>query len=52
MDMISQENPQTPPSVSTHKIHKDGHVYDKGIDILSPDHPIWNGVVPDIRYPE
>ena len=34
-------------------IAKDGHVYDdKGIDILSPSHPIWKGKAPDIRYPE
>jgi hypothetical protein len=39
-------------SVSTHIIAKDGHVYDKGIDILSPKHAVWKGKVPDIRYPE
>lgn len=38
--------------VITYDIHKDGHVYIDGIDILSPKHPIWNGKAPDIRYPE
>ena len=36
-----------------YKIHKDGHIYDKdGLDILSPNHPIWNGKAPTIHYPE
>lgn len=40
-------------SVSTYKIGKDDHIYDKdGLDILSPKHPMWNGKAPDIRYPE
>ena len=39
-------------SASAYKIAKDGHVYDKGIDILSPKHPVWKGKTPDIRYPE
>ncbi|MDP4722327.1 MAG: hypothetical protein NWS48_13985 [Akkermansiaceae bacterium] len=40
-------------SVQLLSIHKDGYAYDKsGIDILSPDHPAWNGTAPDIRYPE
>jgi hypothetical protein len=39
-------------SVSIHIIAKDGHVYDKGINILSPKHPVWKGKTPDIRYPE
>jgi hypothetical protein len=39
-------------SVRTYDINKDGHVYDKGIDILSAKHPIWKGKAPDIRYPE
>lgn len=39
-------------TVHIYDIHEDGHVYDKGIDILSPKHPVWNGKVPDIRYPE
>jgi hypothetical protein len=39
-------------SALTYDIHKDGHVYDKDIDILSAKHPMWNGKVPDIRYPE
>ncbi len=39
-------------SVSSYDIHKDGHVYDKGINLLSPKHPVWKGKAPDIRYPE
>ncbi len=39
-------------TVHIYDIHEDGHVYDKGIDILSPKHPVWNGKAPDIRYPE
>jgi hypothetical protein len=39
-------------TVHIYDIDKDGHVYDKGIDILSPKHPMWNGKAPDIRYPE
>jgi len=39
-------------SVRTYKIHKDGHIYRDGIDLLSPKHPIWKGKAPDIRYPE
>lgn len=39
-------------SALTYDIHKDGHVYDKDIDILSAKHPVWNGKAPDIRYPE
>jgi hypothetical protein len=39
-------------TVRTYDIHKDGHVYDKGINLLSTKHPVWNGKVPDIRYPE
>jgi type II secretory pathway pseudopilin PulG len=40
-------------SVRTYDMHKDGHVYDnKGINLLSPKHPIWKGKTPDIRYPE
>jgi hypothetical protein len=39
-------------SVRTYDIHKDGHVYDKGINLLSPANPIWKGKAPDIRYPE
>lgn len=39
-------------SVRHYDIHKDGHVYDKGINLLSPAHPIWKGKAPDIRYPE
>ena len=39
-------------SVRIYDIHKDGHIYDKGIALLSPANPIWNGKTPDIRYPE
>jgi hypothetical protein len=40
-------------TLDTYTIHDDGHVYDKdGLDILSPNNPIWNGKAPDIRYPE
>ena len=39
-------------SVRTYAIAKDGHVYDKGIALLSPKHPTWKGKTPDIRYPE
>jgi len=39
-------------SVTSYKIQKDGHIYDKGVDLLSPKHPIWKGKAPDIRYPE
>jgi hypothetical protein len=39
-------------SVRTYDIHKDSHIYDKGINLLSPKHPVWKGKAPDIRYPE
>ena len=39
-------------SARTYDINKDGHVYDKDGDILSPNHPIWNGKTPTIHYPE
>ena len=40
-------------SAGIYKINKDGHIYDKdGIDILSPNHPFWNGKAPLIHYPE
>jgi len=39
-------------SASSMSIRPDGHVYLEGIDILSPEHPIWDGKAPDIRYPE
>jgi hypothetical protein len=39
-------------STRIYDIHKDGHVYDKGINLLSPKHPVWKGKAPDIRYPE
>ena len=43
---------QIDQNVRTFTIQEDGHIYDKGIDILSPKHPIWKGKAPDIRYPE
>ncbi|MFK7850431.1 MAG: hypothetical protein AB8D78_05575, partial [Akkermansiaceae bacterium] len=39
-------------SVRTYDIANDGHIYDKGINLLSPKHPVWKGKTPDIRYPE
>ena len=39
-------------SASSYKIHKDGRIYDKGIDLLSSKHRVWKGKKPDIRYPE
>ena len=39
-------------SVTTFEIKKDGTIHDKHGDILSPNHPFWNGKAPDIRYPE
>ena len=39
-------------SVRSYDIAKDGHIYDKGINLLSPKHPVWKGKAPDIRYPE
>ena len=39
-------------TASIYDIHEDGHIYDKDGDILSPNHPFWNGKAPDIRYPE
>ena len=39
-------------SVTTYKINKDGHIYDKDGDVLSPKHPFWNGKTPTIHYPE
>ena len=42
----------TDNSVRAYKIEKDGRIYDKDIDLLSPKHPVWKGKKPDIRYPE
>jgi hypothetical protein len=42
----------TDNSVRSFAIENDGHIYDKGIDLLSPKHPVWKGKAPDIRYPE
>ncbi len=38
-------------SVSLLRI-RNGHAIMGTEDLLSPKHPIWNGKVPDIRYPE
>jgi hypothetical protein len=39
-------------SVTSVNVDKNGHVLHLGKNILSPDHPIWNGKSFDIRYPE
>jgi hypothetical protein len=39
-------------SARRYKIHEDGHIYEKGIDILSQKHPMWGGVSFKIHYPE
>ncbi|MGJ8643103.1 MAG: hypothetical protein ACSHX9_06825 [Luteolibacter sp.] len=39
-------------SVRKWDIHKDGHIYDKGVNLLSAKHPFWKGKAPDICYPE
>lgn len=39
-------------AVSTYEIQKDGTIHDKDGNLLSPDHPIWNGKTPTIHYPE
>lgn len=39
-------------SVQTLPIEDDGRVLWKGIELLSKDHPVWDGKVPDIRYPD
>lgn len=39
-------------SVSSLVIGEDGHCRSGGIDIFSPENPIWDGKAPDIRYPE
>ena len=39
-------------SVTSVKIDKDGHAIVDGKNILSPDHPVWRGIAPDIRNPE
>ena len=39
-------------SVRSFDIQKDGHIYDKGINLLSSKHPVWKGKAPDIRYPD
>lgn len=39
-------------SLRIYEISDDGHIYDKGIDILSSKHPVWKGKTPDIWYPE
>jgi len=42
---------RTDNSVMAYKIENDGHCRIGGIDILSPENPIWDGQAPDIRYP-
>lgn len=39
-------------SVSSYTINQDGHITDKEGNLLSPEHPVWNGKPPDLRYPE
>jgi hypothetical protein len=39
-------------SVNIVNIDKNGHALVGGKNMLSPDHPIWDGKVIDIRYPE
>jgi len=39
-------------SVTVHPIQEDGSIRDDDGDILSPEHPVWKGEAPDIRYPE
>jgi hypothetical protein len=37
-------------SVQMLTIEKDGTVKDKGVDLLSSEHPVWGGKAPDIRH--
>jgi hypothetical protein len=39
-------------SVLALPIEKDGTVLKDGVELLSKDHPAWNGKVPDIRHPD
>ncbi len=39
-------------SVAALPIDAEGRVVVDGVDLLSKDHPVWNGKEPDIRYPE
>ena len=39
-------------SVQALPIEDDGTVLEKGVELLSKDHPLWDGKVPDIRYPD
>jgi len=39
-------------SVLSIRINRDGHAIYHGHDILSPTHPIWEGRIPTIHYPE
>jgi type II secretory pathway pseudopilin PulG len=39
-------------SVSSYTIQNDGHIYHDGVNLLSPAHPIWDGKLPVIHYPE
>lgn len=37
-------------SVQMLNIEDDGTVMDKGVDLLSSEHPFWGGKVPDVRH--
>ena len=39
-------------TAATYKIKDDGHIYEKGINLLSPNNPIWGGKPFKIHYPE
>lgn len=39
-------------SVATLPVDKSGHVYIGGKDLFDPSQPIWNGRVPDVKWPE
>lgn len=43
---------RTDNTVTSVNIIKDGQGFLGGVDILSPENPIWNSKVIDIRYPE
>lgn len=39
-------------SVQMLPIEGDGRVLEKGVELLSKEHPVWGGEAPDIRYPD
>jgi len=39
-------------SATHYEIQEDGHIYLDGINLLSPEHPVWKGTIPDIYYPD